>query len=66
MRATRVPPSGVDFFNTLKEFTLLEGNGETPDVFFWEAQNASGRQADILTLPDGFSQKSKCTEVWIG
>ena len=37
-----------------------------PRCVFWEAQNASGRQADILTLPDGFSQKSKCTEVWIG
>ena len=40
MRATQVPPSGVVFFNTLKEFTLL--------------QNASGRQADIRTLPDVF------------
>ena len=53
MRATRVPPSGVDFFNTLKEFTLLEETGK-PQMLFWEAQNASGRQADIRTLPDVF------------
>ena len=33
MRAARVPPSGVDFSNTLKEFTLLEETGN-PDVFF--------------------------------
>ena len=51
MRATRVPPSGVDFFNTLKEFTLLEETGK-PQIFLGEAQDASGRQADILTLPD--------------
>ena len=30
------------------------GNGETPDVFFGEAQNASGSQAEIRTLPDVF------------
>ena len=53
MRATRVPPSGVDFFNTLKEFTLLEETGKA-QMLFWEAQNASGRQADIRTLPDAF------------
>ena len=53
MRATRVPPSGVDFFNTLKEFTFLEETGN-PQMLFWEAQNASGRQADIRTLPDVF------------
>jgi len=53
MRAARVPPSGVDFFNTLKEITLLEETGK-PQMLFWEAQNASGRQADIRTLPDAF------------
>ena len=45
--------SGVDFFNTLKEITLLEEMGK-PQMLFWEAQNASGRQADIRTLPDAF------------
>ena len=25
-----------------------------PQMLFWEAQNASGRQADIHTLPDAF------------
>ena len=54
MRATRVPPSGVDFFNTLKEFTFLEETGN-PQMLFWEAQNASGRQADIRTLLDAFA-----------
>ena len=53
MRAARVPSSGVDFFNTLKEITLLEETGK-PQMLFWEAQNASGRQADIRTLPDVF------------
>ena len=53
MRAARVPPSGVDFFNTLKEITLLEETGK-PQMLFWEAQNASGRQTDIHTLPDAF------------
>jgi hypothetical protein len=37
MRATRVPPSGVDVFNTPKEFTL-GGNGETPDAAFGSAK----------------------------
>ena len=37
-----------------------------PRCFFREAQNASGRQAEIRRSPDVFSQKSKCTEVWIG
>ena len=41
------------FFNTLKEITLLEETGK-PQMLFWEAQNASGRQADIRTLPDAF------------
>jgi len=54
MRAARVPPSGVDFFNTLKEITLFEETGE-PQMLFWEAQNASGRQADIRTLLDAFA-----------
>jgi hypothetical protein len=54
MRAARVPPSGVDFFNTLKEITLLEETGK-PQMLFWEAQNASGRQADIRTLLDAFA-----------
>ena len=44
----RVPPGGVDFFNTLKECTLLEETGK-PRCFFGEAQNPSGRQADIRT-----------------
>ena len=41
------------FFNTLKEFTLLEETGKL-QMFFWEAQSASRRQADIRTLPDAF------------
>ena len=53
MRATRVPPCGVVFFNTLEEFTLLEETGKL-QMFFWEAQSASRRQADIRTLPDAF------------
>ena len=53
MRAARVTPSGVDFFNTLKEITLLEETGK-PQMLFWEAQNASARQADIRTLPGAF------------
>ena len=54
MRAARVPPSGVDFFNTLKEMTLFEETGK-PQMLFWEAQNASGRQADIRTLLDALA-----------
>ena len=54
MRAARVPPSGVDFFNTLKEITIFEETGK-PQMLFWEAQNASGRQADIRTLLDAFA-----------
>jgi len=41
------------FFNTLKEFTLLKETGKL-QMFFWEAQSASRRQADIRTLPDAF------------
>ena len=41
------------FFNTLEEFTLLEETGKL-QMFFWEAQSASRRQADIRTLPDAF------------
>ena len=42
------------FSNTLKEITLFEETGE-PQMLFWEAQNASGRQADIRTLLDAFA-----------
>ena len=56
MRAARVPPSGVDFFNTLKEITLLEETGK-PKMLFWEAQNASGRQADISHVTGCFCHR---------
>ena len=45
------------FFNIFQHperIYLFGGNGETPDAFCWEAQNASGRQAEIRTLPDVF------------
>ena len=57
MGATRVAPSGVDLFNILKEFTLLEETGKPQMFFFSAAQNASGRQADIRTLPDVSSHR---------
>ena len=49
MRATRVPPSGVDFFNTPKEFTL-GGNGETLDAVFGRRKM---HPAEIRTLNTG-------------
>jgi hypothetical protein len=52
-RATRVPPSGVDFFNTLKEFTLLEETGK-PQMLFLGSAKCIRRQAEIRTLPDAF------------
>ena len=49
MRATRVPPSGVDFFNTLKEFTLLEETGKPQMSFLGSAKciRTSGRYSHV-------------------
>ena len=41
-------------FNALKEFTLLEEMGKPQMFLLGEAQNASGSQAEIRTLPDVF------------
>jgi len=46
MRATRVPPSGVDFFNTPKEFTL----GGNADAVFGKRKM---HPAEIRTLNAG-------------
>ena len=48
-RATRVPPSGVDFFNTLKEFTLLEETGKPQMLFLGSAKciRTSGRYSHV-------------------
>ena len=63
---SRTSTSKWRWFFQHPEITVFEETGK-PQMLFWEAQNASGRQADIRTLPDVFfSQKSKCTEVWIG
>ena len=61
MRAARVPPSGVDFFNTLKlPFLRKRGN---PRCFFGKRKmHPDVRQIFArywMLLP----QKSKCTEV---
>jgi len=49
MRATRVPPSGVDFFNTLKEFPLLEETGNPQMLFLGSAKCilTSGRYSHV-------------------
>ena len=62
-RATRVPPSGVDFFNTLKEFTLLEETGKTPDAFVGKRKMHPDVRQKFARYRMLFSQKSKCTEV---
>ena len=48
-RATRVPPSGVDFFNTLKEFTLSEETGKPQMLFLGSAKciRTSGRNSHV-------------------
>ena len=65
MRATQVPPSGVDFFNTLKEFTRYPfgGNGETPDAFYGKRKMHPDVRQIFARYRMLFSQKSKCTEV---
>ena len=63
MRATQVPPSGVDFFNTLKEFPHLEETGNPPDAFFGKRKMHPDVRQIFARYRMFCSQKSKCTEV---
>ena len=62
-RATRVPPSGVDFFNTLKDVSLLEETGKPQMLFFGKRKMHPDVRQKFARYRTLFSQKSKCTEV---